>query len=276
MKKTIWSLQLFADGEAAGAEQTAKGETTAAGDADQQDNAQAENEFNELIKGKYKDIYSKNVQSIIDKRFKQTKALEEQVKANTEINARLGAKYGIDAGDTAALAQAISEDDSWLEDAAYEQGLTVDQYKILLEGEQAKAELENLKRQERREQLTEYFNTQAEAVKTKYNDPGFDFWTLYNSNRQFAGMINAGVDVDTAYRVVNIENISAKVADAAAARAKRAVTNDIMANGRRPVEGGVKPNQAPVSSQINIRGLTDQQIDDYIEQAKRGKVITFR
>lgn len=275
MKKLIWSLQLFADGEAAEAAQTATGDEQNAGDAGQQE-ANVENEFNELIKGKYKDIYSKNVQSIIDKRFKQTKELEKQVKANASINAMLSAKYGIDANDTDALAQAISADDSWLEEAAYEQGMTVDQYKLVLEGEQAKQELAELKRQERREQLTEYFTTQAEAVKTKYNDPDFDFWSMYNGNRQFQAMINSGVDVETAYKVTYIDNISAKVANAAAAQAKRAVTNDIIANGRRPVEGGMKANQAPVSSRINIKGLTDQQIEDYIEQARKGKHITFR
>ena len=274
-----WSLQLFADGEASESGNAEMGDNNyTSGDADlnNESSADYEAEFNELIKGKYKDIYSKNVQNIIDKRFKQTKGLEEQVKANAEINAKLSAKYGIDASDTAALAQAVADDDSYIEEAAYNNNMTVDQYKVYLEGERAKAELDEMKRAERKEQLTVYFNTQAEAVKTKYNDAEFDFWDEYNGNRQFASMINSGVDVETAYKVLNMDRINSTIADNAAKQAMRAVTNDIIANGRRPTEGGMKPNQAPVSAQMNIRGLTDEQMENYIEQARKGKLITFR
>lgn len=278
MKNELFkSLQLFADGEAGEGVEATTGEVAeeaTEGVADQQENLEAE--FEEAIKGKYKDLFAKRTQGIIDKRFKETKNLEAQVKANAEINAKLGAKYGIDASDVAALAQAVNDDDSYIEEAAYENNMTVDQYKIYLEGEKAKQELEEMKRQERREQLTTFFNTQTESVKTKYNDNDFDFWDEYNNNRQFQSMINSGVDVETAYKVMNMERITASVAENATKKAKQAIANDIRANGVRPTEGGMKSNQAPINSSLNIRGLTDKQMDDYIEQARHGKVITFK
>lgn len=278
MKNELFkSLQLFADGEAGEGVEATTGEVAeevTEGVADQQEDLEAE--FEEAIKGKYKDLFAKRTQGIIDKRFKETKSLEAQVKANAEINAKLGAKYGIDASDVAALAQAVNDDDSYIEEAAYENNMTVDQYKTYLEGEKAKQELEEMKRQERREQLTTFFNTQTESVKTKYNDNDFDFWDEYNNNRQFQSMINSGVDVETAYKVMNMEKITASVAENATKKAKQAIANDIRANGVRPTEGGMKSNQAPINSSLNIRGLTDKQMDDYIEQARHGKVITFK
>lgn len=278
MKNELFkSLQLFADGEAGECVETTTGEVAeevTEGVADQQEDL--ESEFEEAIKGKYKDLFAKRTQGIIDKRFKETKSLEAQVKANAEINAKLGAKYGIDASDVAALAQAVNDDDSYIEEAAYENNMTVEQYKTYLEGEKAKQELEEMKRQERREQLTTFFNTQAESVKTKYDDNDFDFWDEYNNNRQFQSMINSGVDVETAYKVMNMEKITASVAESATKKAKQAIANDIRANGVRPTEGGMKSNQAPINSSLNIRGLTDKQMDDYIEQARHGKVITFK
>lgn len=282
MNNFRWNLQMFADGEAGEAANTEMGETTnnEPGVADQVSEADAlanmESEFNELIKGKYKDIYGKKVQSVIDKRFKQTKQLEETVKANSEINAKLGAKYGIDPADITALAQAVGEDDSYLEEAAYNNNMTVEQYKVFLEGEEAKRQLEQQRNEQRREQVTQFFNTEAEAVKTKYNDPSFDFWELYETNSEFQAMINSGVPTDTAYRVMNMDRLTAESSRASADRVSKAITNDIIANGKRPIESGLSPNQAPANSSVNIHGLTDSQMDDLIEQARRGQIITFR
>lgn len=280
LNEFLRTLQLFADGETGEAAEATTGETaeTAEGAADPQESPEIdlEAEFEEAIKGKYKDLFAKRTQGIIDKRFKETKNLEAQVKSNAEINALLGAKYGIDPSDVAALAQAVNDDDSYIEEAAYENNMTVEQYRTYLEGEKAKQELEEMKRQERREQLTTFFNTQAENVKTKFNDNDFDFWDEYNNNRQFQTMINSGVDVETAYKVLNMEKITATVAEDATKKAKQAIANDIRANGVRPTEGGIKSNQAPINSSLNIRGLTDKQMEDYIEQARHGKVITFR
>ncbi len=280
LNEFLRTLQLFADGETGEVAEATTGETaeTAEGAADPQESPEIdlEAEFEEAIKGKYKDLFAKRTQGIIDKRFKETKNLEAQVKSNAEINALLGAKYGIDPSDIAALAQAVNDDDSYIEEAAYENNMTVEQYRTYLEGEKAKQELEEMKRQERREQLTTFFNTQAENVKTKFNDNDFDFWDEYNNNRQFQTMINSGVDVETAYKVLNMEKITATVAEDATKKAKQAIANDIRANGVRPTEGGIKSNQAPINSSLNIRGLTDKQMEDYIEQARHGKVITFR
>lgn len=282
MNNFRWNLQIFADGEAGEAANAEMGETTnnEPGVANQVSEADAlanmESEFNELIKGKYKDIYGKKVQSVIDKRFKQTKQLEETVKANSEINAKLGAKYGIDPADITALAQAVGEDDSYLEEAAYNNNMTVEQYKVFMEGEEAKRQLEQQRNEQRREQVTQFFNTEAEAVKTKYNDPSFDFWELYETNSEFQAMINSGVPTDTAYRVMNMDRLTAESSRASADRVSKAITNDIIANGKRPIESGLSPNQAPANSSVNIHGLTDSQMDDLVEQARRGQIITFR
>ncbi len=88
--------------------------------------------FDELIKGEYKDVFAERTQQIINARFKQTKALEEQaerLKTLSPVLDMIASRYGVDASDAEALAKAIEEDDSYYEAEASEKGLTVEQLK---------------------------------------------------------------------------------------------------------------------------------------------------
>lgn len=267
LKKTIkWHLQLLAEAGAGEGTGEATQQTDAAG---QQTDTSAEGqgaqtktpdeEFADLINGQYKEQFHNHTQKIINQRFKETKSLEAQIEKNRQINEALALKYSLDPNDTDAILKSVSEDNSLYEDAAYEEGLTVDQYKEKLKGKQAIAKLEAMERAEQRRQLAQAIEAQSNEIKQKYNDPSFDFWGEYNSNAEFKGLIDARVPMETAYKVINQQRMIDNASKKAAADASKAVTNDIIANGRRPVEGGIR-SQTAVSTTIdvnNIKSLAD-------------------
>ena len=59
-------------------------------------------DFEKLISGDYKEAFQSKVQSIIDRRFKETKNLEAAVGGMSPIIERLSARYGTKSGDFAA------------------------------------------------------------------------------------------------------------------------------------------------------------------------------
>ncbi len=294
MKKLIeWHLQLFAEESAQGAE--AGENQTAVAAAQQTDTQEApagengavtktpEEEFDELINGQYKEQFQKRTQGIIDKRFRQVKTLEAQVEKNKAINEAIAVKYQLDPTDIDALSKAVAEDNSLIEEAAFNENLTVEQYKEKLEGQKAQRELARYRQkeqeaaqEEQRRALAQAIDTQVSGIREKYSDGNFDFWNEYNQNPEFKGMIDARVPIETAYRVINQDKIIADAQRAVASQAQKAVADNIMANGMRPVEGGVK-TQPPVSAKVDVNSVkSPEDIEKIYEMARRGENVTFR
>lgn len=294
MKKNLWSLQLFAEESTQG---TAPGESTSAAEAAVQQTdtgntpateggektVSPDEEFEALINGQYKEQFQKRTQGIINKRFGQMKNLEAQVEKNKAINEAIAAKYQLDPTDIDALSKAVSEDNSLIEEAAYAENLTVEQYKEKLAGQRAQRELAEYKQreqeaaqQEQRRALAQAIDTEAAGIREKYSDESFNFWNEYNQNPQFKGMIDARVPMETAYRVINQDKIIASAQKAVVSQTQKAVTDNIMANGMRPVEGGVKA-QPPVSARVDVNSVkTPEDIQKYYELARQGHDVTFR
>ena len=86
-------------------------------------------EWRKLIEGDYKDEFQSHVQGIINKRFRDTKSLQEQNAALGELAVKLADRYGVDPRDLKGLSEAIDGDKGFLRDQADKAGLTVDQYR---------------------------------------------------------------------------------------------------------------------------------------------------
>ena len=282
-----WSLQLFNDGaQAQGTGESTNDTVDAARTQDAPAGAQEENktvspdeEFEALISGQYKEQFQKRTQGIIDKRFKNHKELEKQVEQNKAINEAIAVKYGIDPSDTQALMKAVTEDSSLIEDAAYNEGLTVEQYRSMLEGRKAQRELNAIRekeqqaeQEERRRQLAQAIDEQTASIRSKYADESFDFWNEYNNNPEFKGMIDARVPIETAYKVINQDRVISAAEKRASAAAKKSVTDDIIANGRRPMEGGMQTSPT-ANAKKSAKDLTDAEMEALEERARRGEII---
>jgi len=85
--------------------------------------------FQELVNGEYKDVYTEETQRIIDRRFRESKNLEQQVGRNQPVIDMLMQRYKIADGDITKLSAAIENDDAYWSEAAEEAGMSVEQYK---------------------------------------------------------------------------------------------------------------------------------------------------
>ncbi|MBQ8895585.1 MAG: hypothetical protein IJY88_02190 [Clostridia bacterium] len=256
----------------------------AAGDDDGLDDEAA---FEELINGKYKDVYQKKINGVIGKRFKSIKKTEEELaslKSEREsfqplFNA-MAAKYGIDPKDVKAIVEAASEDNSNFEDEAFKHGFSnAEAYRNHLN--QA-AELERLRDADRQRTQLQEQNEQRdqlmrgwlnEAKELKAIVPEFDLKAEIQNDR-FSYFLNSGFSVSDAYKMTHVDEYAAAKAAAAAKEAEARTLNELRANRARPTESAAV-SSASVRVKKSVSNLTLADTDRLIEEAKRGKKITL-
>lgn len=241
----------------------------------QKSGEQLKEEFGNLIKGEYKDAFSAEVQAIINRRFKETKGLQEQLGAQQPILDKLMARYGIQNGDVAALDKAIDTDGALWAQAAEDAGMTVEQYRRIqnmeLENMRLKrAQQENIARMMAQRQV-ETWNQQAQEIKAEYED--FDLEAELQ-NPAFKAMLKAGAPMKNAYEALHMGDIKAGVARKAGEAREKQVTDNIRARGQRPTEGG--SSGAGITYSSDPSKLTARERDELARRAERGERITFQ
>lgn len=292
----LLNLQLFADG-GEGGNSTADGQTgvtptdagsdkgdkqTAAHAADGQNKTTAQSAeeraaaFEKLIKGDYKDLYDARVQDTIQRRLKEQKGVADKYNALSPVLKLLGDKYGIDANDSAALAKAIEEDDSYFEDEAMKRGITVDElrkeHRMKKENDELREKVQAYMDKEHREQTYMKWMNEAKAAKEAY--PDFDIKTEAK-NEQFTKLLNAGIDVKTAYEVIHMNDVIIPREKANTARAvEEKLTNKVLANGARPQENGSASGGATLVKP-DVSKMTKAQRAEINRRAAMGERITL-
>ena len=285
MYKNKINLQLLAEGggsdggsaAAEGNQNSAQGVGNSAGQgeangAKRPDNPQErEAAFKDIIRGEYKDLYTKEVQGIIDRRFKQTKQLEQfQTDVNPLIS-MLSTKYGTN--DIAQLIKAIEDDNGMWEAAADAEGLTVEQYKakqkLANENAQFRRMMEVQAKQQQAHAQYQQWLEDAEGVKESY--PNFDL-QAESENPDFINLLARGVPMKHAYEVIHMDDIKMGVATAT----QQAVAADVRANGMRPSENGAAQVNGVVTGKVNPSKMSKADRADMIRRAQRGETITLK
>lgn len=236
---------------------------------------QLKEEFGNLIKGEYKDVFSAEVQSIINRRFKETKGLQEQLSAQQPVLDKLMARYNIQGGDVAALDKAIDADSSLWAQAAEDAGMTVEQYRRIqnmeLENMRLKrAERESIARQMAQRQVDTWRQAETE-IKAEYPDFNLDEEL---QNPAFKAMLKAGAPMKNAYEALHMGDIKASVARKASEAREKQVTDNIRARGQRPAEGSGSGSGITYSSDPSK--LTAKERDELARRAERGEKIIFQ
>lgn len=231
--------------------------------------------FKELVTGEYKDVYGEEVQRIIDRRFKDTKSLEDQVSRSQPVLDMLMQRYKIADGDMDKLARAVENDDAYWYQAAEEAGLSVEQYKQFQRMERENAALREFQRrqssQQAAEQQLQKWYGEAEQVKGMY--PSFDL-NAEVQNPQFLSMLRAGVPVQHAYEVVHMDDIKAGAARMAAQATEKQVTDGIRARGARPQENGTTA-QSGFTVKDDVSKLSKKDRAEIARRAMMGERISF-
>lgn len=274
-------LQLFGEGgdgsgvtgSAAGGQTTgeaAQAEAPAAGEQ----NGESRNldaEFEDLIKGEYKEVYGKRVQDTVTKRLKGTNETIDKYNAIAPVFELLAGKYGVDPSDVPALSRAIQEDNTYYEDEAMKRGISVEQYKSIRAIEKENAAYKEAEKQAAAQRLVEQWTQEGEQVKAMYS--AFDLDTEMR-NPEFQSLLKAGVSMKAAFEVLHKDELITGVMQKTAAAVKQQVVNDIAARGRRPAENGLAAT-ANVHAKVDVKTMTKKDRQALIRRAAGGEKIVL-
>lgn len=232
--------------------------------------------FQDLVNSEeYKDIYTEETQRIINRRFRETQNLEQQVARNQPLIDMLMQRYKISDGDIGKLTAAIENDDAYWSEAAEEAGMSVEQYKQFQKLQRENAALMRDQQQRRsqqaaQQQLQKWYG-EAEQVKGVY--PSFDL-NAEVKNQQFLSMLKSGVPMQHAYEVVHLDDIKAGVAKMQAKATERQVVDGIRAKGARPQENGTT-SQSAFTVKDDVSKLTKAERAEIARRVARGEIIKF-
>ena len=232
-------------------------------------------EFEKLIKGEYKDLYDARVQDTVQRRLKGSKEQLAKYESLTPSLELLGKKYGVDATDAEALARAIEEDNSFYEDEALEMGVSVEEVKRIRKMERENRDLarqvQEMQARENGAKLYQTWLAQAEEAKKFF--PNFDF-DVEMQNPQFRDLLQAHIDVKTAFQVIHQDEIMPAAMQYAAKTVEKKLTDSIIANGARPNENGISSQSASVVK-TDVSQLTNADMDEIIRRVRNGEKISF-
>ena len=279
------NLQLFAEGGASDPGDGGQtGETGTAAVSQEGENAQVtdvqtqddRNAAYEAFIKEHKDLDDARIQSIVQKRLKNSKETVEKYESLVPTLEMLSKKYGVDSSDIAALNKAIEDDDSYYEEEALEKGISVEHLKEIRKMEKENAalrkQMQEKESQEKASQLYASWMNQAEQLKSVY--PAFNLETELK-NPQFMDLLRVPtIDVRTAYEVIHKDEILHGAMQYTAKTVEQKLTNKMMANGARPTENGTSSQSASLTKS-DVSQLSKAEREDLIRRAARGEKISF-
>ena len=236
-------------------------------------------EFEQLIKGKFKDQYDARMQDTIRNRLKgkdsQITELTEKQDAVTPILELLGKKYGVDAKDIEALNKAILDDDSYFEEEALQRGITVQQLKEIRkmerENENLRKQMQEQKTKENADKLYSQWLQQEQETKKVY--PSFDL-KAEMQNPEFVNLLRSNVNLRTAYEVLHKDDIISGAMQFTAKTVESKIAKKIAAQGARPAENGMSSGSAAVVKS-DVSQLSRADRDEIRRRVARGEKIRF-
>lgn len=238
------------------------------GNVEQTQETTPEQRFEALINGEYKDAYAKTFQKSFNERFKDVKQMQSKLGEITPIVDLLMEKHGV------KTAQELFEklESESIEEMAYKNNMDPEVYKKVkqLEKENERFKQDKLtieQEQARNQQISDWIQQETE-VKKLYPEFNLQEWA---QNDQFARLIQAGVKVQQAYEVCNIDGIKESVAKSV----KSATIESVKANGiNRPKENANSQSQGLIVKN-DVKNLTKEDRAEIAQRAKRGATIRF-
>ena len=242
------NLQLFSE-DGAGMVSSETDDNLSA-DVGQEETKGIEEEFQSLIDGKFKEEFHKKTQSIIDKRFKETKLLEDFKNKTSKILEKLNEFYKVEDGNIEALYEKIS-------------------------AETSKSSAETEFKAENTELLKEKaYSWVKEGEKLKEIYENFDFRNELKSNPLFGQLLYSGIPLKTAYEVIHKDEILSGAMAYTAQKVREQVVKGIEAKGRRPVENGML-SESGIVTLTDVNALTSKDILKILKKVENGVSVKF-
>lgn len=234
-------------------------------------------QFENMIKGDYKDEFDSRVQKIVQGRIGDTKALQNQNAKMQPIIDMMSRKYGVDATDIDALTKAIQADDSIFQDEAAKHGMSVEQYKeyrkIESENENLRKALKQQEARQKGEKTYQDWMQQGEALKERYGLSNFSFEEELQ-NPDFCNMLQNGISVEAAYKAMHFDEMLGGAMAATAKNVSSQVAKNIQARASRPVEGAVN-SQPGAIVKANVSQLSKADRAEIARRVAEGETIKW-
>lgn len=231
--------------------------------------------FRDLIGGEYKDLYTEETQRMLNRRFKETRSLQDQISGMKPVMDVLAQRYNVADGDPAKILQAVENDNAYWSEAAEEAGMDVDSYKAMQKLQRENAALQEMMKQQQRADAAQQFlqkvTGEAEALQKVY--PSFDLQAELE-NQQFKNMIKAGVPMQHAFEVLHMDAVKAGIAAATSHATEQQLAERVRQQGARPDENGATSGSA-FTVKDDVRKLTKKDRARIAQMVARGEKISF-
>lgn len=231
--------------------------------------------FLSLIRGEYKEQFTEESQRIINDRFKETAGMRQQLANFQPLLDLLSTRYNLQGGSIQDIIGAVENDSTYLNAAADEAGMSVDQFRQVENAKRQMAEFNRWKAQQaaqaRQAQQVQQWQQQAQEVQRVYKT--FDL-RAEMQNPAFQSMLRAGVPMKNAYESVHHQEMMEAMQQTASRQMEKKVAANVRANGQRPAEAGVS-SQAAFVVKNDPSKFTNADFDEIAKRVARGEIISF-
>lgn len=262
--------------------------------ADQTDDGApaAEEDFESLIKGRYKADFDSRVQRIVQQRLKGSKATEDRLNSLAPVLQIMAQRYGMDATDPSAidvdaLTKALNEDTELYEAEAAREGMPVELFMKAqqVERQQKAFEAQQNAMKEQAAARQEYANLLTQATALKAAVPNFDL-DREMANPAFGRMVlqpphGSGVPLEAAYYAIHHQEIEKarrqtmmQTTQYAVQQTAEKTAKAIASGTRRPVENGIAKT-AGTERRTDPRSLTKEERAEIRRQVRAGARIVW-
>ena len=274
------NLRMF-DGEGGGEGSAATGAEAAApetteGQQAEQTPEEREKAFNDMINGNFRDLFDARMQKAIKERVGEVKQLQQQLQQQNDVIGLVAKKYGISTDKMGDIREALESDDVFWEEAAADQGMTVDSYKKMVkleaENEALHKAREEAERKNQKDAVFQKWDREAEELKRMY--PQFDLQSEIQDKR-FLDLMGAGIDMRTIYETLHHDEILPALMQQTAKAATKQQAAAVRSGQLRPAENGMSSRPAAQTVKDPAK-MTKEERQEYARRAARGEIITFR
>lgn len=239
--------------------------------------AQQEESFESLIKGRFKADFDSRVQKAVNDRLKSTKRTISRFAPILDV---LGQQYGIDVSDPDkvdydALTRRLTDDKRLYEAEAMEKGIPLETLMHMKQMERQNAALqrENAMAQDEMQRREEFDRIVRQFAEVQAIYPGADL-SQELANPDFGRLVSNGVPARTAYEVLHKAEIDAAKTRAVAQAAQQQAVAGIQANGMRPPEAAAAAG-AGTPVQFDPSKLSRKEREEIRRRVQRGETIVF-
>lgn len=243
--------------------------------------------FEEMIAGEYKDLFEARIADARKQGETPFKGDADRYKQMAGMLEVLGRKHGISPDsdgnlDLSKLSKAVeAEDKDYWEKLSLETGRGEEELREEHRRNQMMKALQEENARYRREEQERKGREQARRIFAGWEDQAKQAQSVYPSldlrkelkNKDFAQLLQAGVNVKTAFEVIHKDEIVPAAMQYAAKKVENNMAGKIAAQAARPVENG--SGGSPVQVKTDVSKLTKAERREIARRVSMGERIVF-